>query len=97
MYSGCCTLKIEFAKVSGVYAASSTEYETSFLHAENKGADQMCRKSAAEQHSCFLYIVQFLYFINPKFLAYSHRVVQPGLCRTGSEIPNTGFVMTGLK
>ena len=43
------------------------------------------------------YIVQCLYFLNLKFQAFSHLVaVQPGLCRTWSEIPKTGFLVTRL-
>ena len=41
-------------------------------------------------------IVQSLFYLNPKFQASipSSVTVQPGLCRTGSETPNTGFLRT---
>ena len=33
---------------------------------ENKGADQLGGNRAADQHLCFSYIEQSLYFLNPK-------------------------------
>ena len=44
------------------------------------------------------WIVQNLFYINPKFQASSHLflTVQPGLCRTRSETQKTGFLTTRL-
>ena len=39
---------------------------------ENKGADQLCGIQTADQRLCFRYIVQSLYYLNPKFQASSH-------------------------
>ena len=38
---------------------------------ENKAADQLCSNCTADQHLCFRYTVQFLFFSNPKFQASS--------------------------
>ena len=44
-----------------------------FYICENKGADQLRSKCAADQRLCFRYIiVQSLYFQNPKGQAYYH-------------------------
>ena len=59
---------------------------------ENKGADQLHGKHAADQLLCFCYIDRTtLYFLNPEFQAYSHLLwlyslecVGPGL-----ETPNS--------
>ena len=42
-----------------------------FSICENKGADQLCGYRTADQRLCFRYIVQSLYFLNPKFQASS--------------------------
>ena len=45
-----------------------------FYRCENKGADQLRRNCEADQRLCFLLrIVQFLYFLNPKFQVSSHQ------------------------
>ena len=47
------------------------------------------------------WIVRSFFYLNPKFQAASTEpssvAVQPGLCRTWSETPKTGFLMTRLK
>ena len=67
-----------------------------FCICENKGADQLCGNGKVDQRLCFYYIVQFLYFLNPKFQdcvgggrkperLFSHDVAQLG----------TSFVICG--
>ena len=46
--------------------------KTEFCLCKNKGADQLPANPAADQHLCFHYIVQSLYFLNSKFQASSH-------------------------
>ena len=52
--------------------------KTEFCLCENKGADQLRSNCEADQHLFFVTrivqfrIVQFLYFINPKFQASNH-------------------------
>ena len=43
-----------------------------FCIRENKDADQLRGNREADQRLCFRYIVQFLYFLNPKFQASNH-------------------------
>ena len=44
-----------------------------FCICKNKGADQLHGNHADDQFLCFaMWIVQFLYFLNPKFQASSH-------------------------
>ena len=62
-----------------------------FCICENKDADQL-RGITAKLISTFVFatlIVQSLYYLKPKFQASA---VQPGLCRTWSETPKTGFL-----
>ena len=68
---------------------------------ENKGADQLCSNCTADLISAFVFatwIVQFLFFLNQKFQAFSFfsGTAQPGLCRTWSEAPNTDFLASRL-
>ena len=70
--------------------------KTDFCICENKDADQL------RGYSAFVFatrIVQSLYFLNPKFQASepSSVAAQSGLCRTWSETPKTGFLITRLK
>ena len=70
-----------------------------FCICENKDADQLRGNREADQRLVFaIRIVQSLLYLNPKFQASSHLsvVVQPGLCRTWSETPKTGFLTTRL-
>ena len=74
--------------------------KSAFCICENKDADQLRSNCAADQRLCFATgIVEYLYFLNPTFQASRHllSVVQPGLCRTWSETPKTGFLTTRLK
>ena len=65
---------------------------------KNKDADQLCRNHSTDQ--CLIFatqIVQSLFFLNPKFQASCHPLkLYSQLCRTWSETPKTGFVMTRL-
>ena len=71
-----------------------------FYICENKGADQL--RGTVLLISAFVfakYIVPSLHFLNLKIssLKSASVAVQPGLCRTWSETPKTGFLMTRLK
>ena len=60
---------------------------------ENKGADQMHTHHTADQCLCLRYIDSTIPKL-PKFeisSLLSSVAVQPGLCRTWSETPETGF------
>ena len=66
---------------------------------ENKGADQLRGNREADQRLCFRYSDSTIPLV-PKseissFWLYSV-IVQPGLCRTWSETPKTGFLRTRL-
>ena len=70
-----------------------------FCICENKDADQLCGNSEADQRLCFRYIDSTIPLL-PKSeissLLPSYVAVQPGLCRTRSETPKTGFLTTRL-
>ena len=61
-----------------------------FCICENKDADR-----EADQRLCFCYINNTISLL-PKSSFYPSVVAQPGLCRTWSETPKTGFVVTRL-
>ena len=71
-----------------------------FFICENKDADQL--RSNSKLFSAFVFairIVHSLYYLNPKFQAStepSSVAVQPGLSRTWSKTPKTGFLTTRL-
>ena len=64
---------------------------------ENKSADQLRGNREADQRLCVFatQIVQFLFFLNPKFsrLDPASVTVQAGLCWTWSELQIVGFLM----
>ena len=66
---------------------------------ENKDADQLCGNHTADQRLCFRYTNSTIPLL-PKSeissLLPSFVAVQPGLCRTWSETPKTGFLTTRL-
>ena len=66
---------------------------------ENKDADQLRGNREADQRLCFRYMVSTILLL-PKSeissLQPSCVAVQPGLCRTWSETPKTGFLTTRL-
>ena len=64
-----------------------------FRTGEGKGADQLHSNYEADQAFVFAaWIVQFLYFLNPKFLASSHLL---GSSRFGSEATLLVFLCRG--
>ena len=70
-----------------------------FCICENKDADQLRGNREADQRLCFRYMdstipLQSKFEISSLYL--SSVVVQPGLCGTLSETPNTGFLRTRL-
>ena len=71
-----------------------------FCICENKDADQLPGNREADQRICFRYTDSTIPLL-PKteisgLLPYSV-AVQPGLCRTWSETPKTGFLTTRLR
>ena len=74
--------------------------KSAFCICENKDADQLRSNCAADQRLCFRYMdsaISLLYKSEISSLNPSSVVVQPGLCRTWSETPKTGFLTTRLK
>ena len=65
----------------------------------NKGADQLCVNRTAGQRFSFYYIYSAISLL-PKSeilsLEPSSVTAQPGFCRTWSDIPKTGFLVTRL-
>ena len=43
-----------------------------FCLCENKGADHLCSNCSADEKALVIWIVQILFFLNPKFQAPSH-------------------------
>ena len=70
-----------------------------FCICENKDADQLRGNREADQRLCFRYTDRTIPLL-PKTeissLWPSSVTVQPGLCRTWSEIPKTGFLTVRL-
>ena len=70
-----------------------------FCICENKEADHLRSNREADQRLCFLYIDSTIPLLcKPeisRLLPYSV-IVQPGLYRTWSETPKTGFLTTRL-
>ena len=74
--------------------------KTAFCVCENKDADQLRGNREADQRLCFRYIDSTILLppIHKISSLWPHCVVvQPGLCRTWSETPKTGFLTTRLK
>ena len=70
-----------------------------FCVCENKDADQLRGDREADQRLCFRYTdstIPLLLKSEISSLYPSSVVVQPGLCRTWSETPKTGFLRTRL-
>ena len=66
-------------------------------NSKNKGADQLHGNLAADQCLCFRLIdstILLLPISEISSLQSSSVAVQPSLCRTWSETPKTGFLMT---
>ena len=71
-----------------------------FCICENKDADQLRGDREADQRLCFRYVdstIPLLPKSESSSLQPSCVVAQPGLCRTWSETPKTGFLTTRLK
>ena len=70
-----------------------------FCICENKDADQLRSNREADQRLCFRYMDSTIPRVPKSEIPslYSSSVaVQPGLCGTWSETPNTGFLTTRL-
>ena len=84
----------EMAKMSHVMG------KPAFCICENKDADQLHGDLEADQHLCFRYTDSAIPLLSKSEISSlqpSCEVVQPGLCRTWSETPKTGFLTTRLK
>ena len=67
---------------------------------ENKDADQLRGNRKADQRLCFRYTDSTISLLSKSeisSLESSSVAVQPGLCRTWSDTPKTGFLTTRLK
>ena len=65
-----------------------------FCICENKDADQLRGYREADQRLCFRYIDSTITLLSKSEISRllpSSVAVQPGLCRTRSETPKTGF------
>ena len=88
------------------HSATLTEFNMSrvvrkpaFCICENKGADQLCGNRTTDQRLCFRYIDSIIPLLSKSEISSlypSSVTVQPGLCRTWSETPKTGFLRTRL-
>ena len=70
-----------------------------FCICENKDADQLRGNREADQRLCFRYTDSTIPLLSTSEISSlypSSVAVQPGLCRTWSEIPKTGFLITRL-
>ena len=70
-----------------------------FCICKNKDADQLRGNREADQRLCFRYTdstIPLLHKYEISRLLPSSVAVQPGLCRTWSETPKTGFLRTRL-
>ena len=70
-----------------------------FCICENKGADQLRGNREADQRLCFRHTDSTIPLLPKSEISrfYPFSVaVQPGLCRTWSETPKTGFLTTRL-
>ena len=84
------------------YQSSELRREkTGFLHiCENKDADQLRGNREADQRLCFRFTDSTIPLLSKSEISSlypSSVAVQPGLCRTWSETPKTGFLTTRLK
>ena len=71
-----------------------------FCVCENEDADQLGGNREADQRLCFPYIDSTISLLSKSEISSikpSSVAVQPGLCRTWSETPKTGFLTTRLK
>ena len=71
-----------------------------FCICENKDTDQLRGNREADQRLCFRYTDSTITLLPKSEISslYPYSVIaQPGLCRTWSETPKTGFLRTRLK
>ena len=73
--------------------------KTGLLHMRKQRRRSACGNRKADQHPCFRYTDSTIPLL-PKFeissFEPSSMAVQPGLCRTWSKTPKTGFLTTRL-
>ena len=70
-----------------------------FCICENKDADQLRGNREADQRLCFRYLDSTIPLLSKSEISSllpSSIAVQPGLCRTWSDNPKTGFLITRL-
>ena len=70
-----------------------------FCICENKDADQLRGNREADQRLCFRYSDNTIPLLSKSEISSFYQssvVLQPGLCGTWSEFPNTGFLRTKL-
>ena len=70
-----------------------------FCICKNKDADQLRDYHEADQRLCFHYMDSTIPLLPKSEITGVHPssvLVQPGLCRTWSETPNTGFLMAHI-
>ena len=82
------------------YQMSLIVRKPAFCICENKDADQLRGDREADQHLCFRYkdsTIPLLPKSEISSLYPSSMAVQPGLSRTWSETPKTGFLTTRLR
>ena len=86
-------------KFNNEHYLSCVVRKPAFCICENKGADQLRGNREADQRLCFLYMDSAILLLFKSEISSpqpSSVVVQPGLYRTWSEIPKTGFLTTRL-
>ena len=74
--------------------------KTAFCICKNKDTDQLRGNRKADQRLCFRYSDSSIPLLPKSEISSlwpSSVAVQPGLCRTWSETPKTGFLTTRLK
>ena len=81
------------------YHMSLVMRKPDFCICENKDADQLRGNREADQRLCFRHTDSAIPLLSKSEISSlypSSVAVQPGLCRTWSKIPKTGFLRTRL-
>ena len=78
------------------YKLSRVVRKPAFCICENKDADQLRGSREADQHLCFHYTDSTTPLLPKSEISRLKLSSQPGLCRTWSETPKTGFLTTRL-
>ena len=92
-------IPVKFKPVERHFYMSRVVRKPALCICENKDADQLRGNREADQRLCFRYIditIPLLSEYKISSLYPSSVGVQPGLCRTWSEIPRTAFLTTRL-